>query len=371
VQSSFNRNRTDALSGSVQWYRGRHNVTGGGDFRRQEFNYLSQQDPRATFTFTGAAFGSDVADFLRGVPDTASINYGNADKYLRQSVYDAYLTDDWRLRPELTLNIGLRWEYGAPITELKDRLVNLDVASDFSAVVPVLANNPTGLLTGQHYPTSLIRPDRNNVEPRLGISWRPIPASSIVVRGGYGIYADTSVYQATALQLAEQAPLARSLSVNNANCAQTLKAGPIPCSSTTTNTFGVDPNFRVGYAQTWQLSIQRDLPYALQLTTTYLGVKCTRGVQEFLPNTYALGATNHALNVPSASFIAPRTATLPAKPAPSNSVGVFAAVLPLHCSTPTRNRSTTTPYWAARDSSQPVPPRRPPRPPALRRTGSI
>ena len=292
VQSSFNRNRTDALSASAQWYRGPHNVTAGGDFRQQEFNYFSQQDPRGTFTFTGAALGSDLTDFLNGVPDAASINYGNADKYLRQSVYDLYLTDDWRLRPELTLTLGVRWEYGAPITELKNRLVNLDVSPGFSAVSPVLASNPSGPLTGQQYPTSLLRPDRRNIEPRLGISWRPIPGSSTVVRGGYGIYADTSVYQATALQLAEQAPLARSLSVSNASCPQTLRAGPTPCSSTTANTFGVDPNFRVGYAQTWQISVQRDLPFALQLTGTYLGVKGTRGVQEFLPNTYALGAAN-------------------------------------------------------------------------------
>ena len=298
VQSSFDRNRTDALSASVVHYRGRHNVTAGGDFRRQEFNYFSQGDPRGTFTFTGAALGSDVGDFLHGVPDAASINYGNADKYLRQSVYDLYVTDDWHLRPELTVNIGLRWEYGAPITELKDRLVNLDVSSGFAAVAPVPATSPVGTLTGQHYPSSLIRPDRNNVEPRIGISWRPIPASSMVVRAGYGIYADTSVYQATALQMAEQAPLAVSLSINNATCAQTLRNGPTPCSSTTTNTFGVDPNFRVGYAQTWQISVQRDLPYALQVTTTYLGVKGTRGVQEFLPNTYALGVANPCSQCP-------------------------------------------------------------------------
>ena len=56
----------------------------------------------------------------------------------RQSVYDVYLTDDWRLRPELTINAGIRWEYGAPITELYGRLVNLDIVPGFSAEAPVL-----------------------------------------------------------------------------------------------------------------------------------------------------------------------------------------------------------------------------------------
>src|SRR5207248_1480280 len=121
-----------------------------------------QQDPRGTFTFTrastqgsaastsvGGADLADFADFLLGVPDTSSIAFGNADKYFRESVYDAYITDDWRIRPEFTLNAGIRWEYGAPITELFGRLVNLDIASGFAAVAPVVANDPFGPLTGQ------------------------------------------------------------------------------------------------------------------------------------------------------------------------------------------------------------------------------
>ena len=299
ANSAFNRNRTEAVSGSVQYYRGRHNITAGGDFRRLEYNYLTQQNPRGTYTFTGAATGvSDFADFLRGRPDTSNIAFGNADKYLRQSVYDAYLTDDWRLRPELTLNIGLRWEYSAPITELKGRLVNLDVEPNFSRVAPVLGYASAGSLTGQRYPASLLRPDRLGIEPRVGVSWRPVPGSSIVVRAGYGVYSDTSVYQATALALAQQAPLSKSLSVqNSALCPLTLANGFIPCAATTADTFGVDPNFRVGYAQTWQLAVQRDLPAALQMTATYLGIKGTRGVQEFLPNTYPLGSVNPCLAV--------------------------------------------------------------------------
>lgn len=298
AQSSLDRNRSDMVTVSAQWYRGRHNVSAGGDFRREEFNYLSQQDPRGTFTFTGAANGTDLADFLAGIPDTASINYGNADKYLRHGVSDAYVVDDWRLRPELTLNLGVRWEYGAPLTEVKQRLANLDVLGNFTAVSTVTAQDPVGSLTGEHYPTSLLRPDYSHAEPRVGLAWRPIPASSLVIRAGYGIYADTSVYQSTALQLAEQQPFARSLSVNNSDCAQTLRSGPTPCSNTTTTTVAVDPNFRVGYAQAWSLSAQRDFPGALLMTASYAGVKGTRGVQDFLPNTYPSGAVNPCPSCP-------------------------------------------------------------------------
>ena len=71
--------------------------------------------------------GSDLADFLIGIPDASAIAFGNADKYFREPVYDAYFTDDWRVLPILTINAGMRWDYSAPITELFGRLVNLDV----------------------------------------------------------------------------------------------------------------------------------------------------------------------------------------------------------------------------------------------------
>lgn len=301
--STYNRSETNGLSYSIQWNHLRHNVTAGGDFRRQEFNNLQQQNPRGTFAFNGEATastvggkssgGSDVADFLLGIPDTSQIAFGNADKYLRQSVYDAYLNDDWRVSPELTLNIGLRWEYGAPMTELHGRLVNLDLASGFSAEAPVLASSPRGALSGQTYPASLIRPDRSGLAPRLGVAWRPISGSSLLVRAGYGISNDTSVYQTTALAMSQQAPLSRSVSVqNSAACPLTLADGFTPCAGTTADNFAVDPNFRVGYAQTWQLQLQRDLPGSLQMVATYTGIKGTRGVQEVLPNTYPVGGIN-------------------------------------------------------------------------------
>ena len=309
ANSAFNRNRTDAFSGSAAIYRGRHNITVGVDFRKQEYNDLFEQNPRGAFTFTGLATGgtgsnsansgSDFADFLLGIPDTSSIAFGNADKYFRQAVYDVYANDDWRILSNLTINAGIRWDYGGPMTELKGRLVNLDIASNFTAVAPVLGSNPAGPLTGTHYPSSLIRPDLRGFEPRIGIAWRPIPASTVLVRASYGVYDDTSVYQTFVPQLAQQAPLSTSLSVqNSAGCKLTLASGFNPCSSVTADTFAVDPNLRIGYSQNWQLSVQRDLPGALQITTTYAGVKGTHGAQQILPNTYPIGATSSCPSCP-------------------------------------------------------------------------
>jgi hypothetical protein len=298
--SAYNRNETNGVTVQVDWNKFRHNVAMGGDFRRQQSNILTQANPRGSFSFSGAAtsngvpgLGSDLADFLLGVPDASAISYGNADKYLRQSVYDLFIRDDFRVNPQLSVNAGLRWEYGSPITELKGRLVNLDITPDFTAQTPVVGSSPVGTLTGKHYPASLVHADYSRPEPRIGIAWRPISGSSLLVRSGYDVTNDTSVYQSAAMAMATQAPLSNSLSLNNTSCALTLQNGfPTTCLFITKQSFAIDPNFRVAYVQTWNLSAQRDLPGSLQMIVTYLGNKGTRGVQEYLPNTYAYGGTN-------------------------------------------------------------------------------
>jgi trimeric autotransporter adhesin len=312
ARPAFNRNQTNAFSWAMFWGRDRHNLSFGADFRRQQFNDLSQQNPRGTFTFTGAASrsrsagsgaagtGSDLADFILGAPDVSSIAFGNADKYLRASSYDGFFTDDWRINPGLTLNAGVRWEYGSPISELYGRLVNLDIARGFTAVVPVVGYAPVGSLTGTRYPCALIRPDRTGLQPRVGISWRPLAASSMIIRGGYGVYYNTSVYNTIALQMAQQPPLSKSFSAQNEptdplTLADAFNGSP----SSTANTFAVDPNFRVGYVHSWQLSVQRDLPGALVMAATYLGSSGNHGTQMFLPNTYPTGAANPCTSCPA------------------------------------------------------------------------
>jgi hypothetical protein len=297
ANSSFNRNRSDDVSVSTLIYRGKHNITAGAEFNKREYNDDFQQNPRGTFTFNGlaTASGSALADFLIGFPDGSAIAYGNANKYFREPVYNAYINDDWRVLPILTINAGLRWDYGAPITELHGNLVNLDVNSGFTAAQPVEGSNAVGPVTGMHYPSSLIEPERRMVEPRIGLTWRPIPASTVVIKAGYGLYPDTSVYQNIVLNMAQQYPLSTSLSVANGTACpltlangfpSTVTNGLVACSKTTPDTFAIDPHFRIGYLQNWQVSVQRDLPFALQMTATYNGIKGTHGPQEILPNSY-------------------------------------------------------------------------------------
>ena len=268
----------------------RHALGYGADFRRQQFNLLSQQNARGAFTFTGAATGNDFADFLLSIPTASSLAFGNADKYFRQSVANAYLTDDWRVTTKITLNLGVRWEYESPITELYGRLVNLDIAPGFLSATPVIAG------TSQN---ALLRSDKSGFEPRIGLAWRPRAASSLVLRAGYGLYRDTNVYRAIADQMAQQSPLSKSLSVQNTPAQPlSLADGFQGSPSVTATTFAIDPKFRVGNAQNWQLSIQQDLPQAMQMTITYLGIKGTHVPQRILPNTFPSGAQNPCAGCP-------------------------------------------------------------------------
>jgi hypothetical protein len=285
--SFYNRRETNSISVSMNWNHTRHNVNFGGGFNRLEFNYLTELNPDGSLSFTGAATrssagagGSDVADFLLGIPDTSRIAFGNADKYLRQTTSNLFLLDDFRMSPEFTVNAGVRWEYGSPVSEIKGRLVNLDVAPGFSTATPVVGSNP------------LLQHDYSRPEPHISIAWRPISGSSLLIRSGYDVNNDTSVYQSASSAMAQQMgppsnPLSTSLQISNSIACPFNIFSPFAqqsCSTTSPDAFAIDPHFRVGYVQTWNLAVQRDLPFSLQTIVTYLGIKGTRGVQEFLPN---------------------------------------------------------------------------------------
>ena len=275
-----NRNQTMEFSSTLNWSHFDHNAAFGGGVSRLEFNEWKQTNPRGGFSFTGANTGNDLADFLKGLPDTASLDYGAADRYFRQLRSYLFATDDWRVSDSLTLDLGVRWEYEAPMTETQGRLANLAVGNNFTAATPVVSGSP-------------LRPDRNGIEPRLGLAWEPFAASSMIVKAGYGVYYDTSVYTALAEAMARQAPLDRSLQVaSTATTPLTLATALLTPAGATPTLLGVQPNFRIGYVQTWSLSVQRDLPANMAMVVSYLGNKGTHGVQRFLPNSYAPGGVN-------------------------------------------------------------------------------
>jgi hypothetical protein len=271
--------------------RGLHNITVGGDVRAHAVDLRSQQDPRGTLTFTGALTGNAFGDFLLGVPATSAIASGDGDTRLRAASYDAYVNDDWRIRPNLTLNAGVRWEFESPFTETSNQLVNLEVGPGFSTVRPVTASAADA---------SLIAADWRGVQPRVAISWRPSLGSALVVRAGYGIYRSPGVYESLARLLAEQPPFSKTFRIQNSREPPLTLAQPFSVApGGTTNTFAVDAHFRSAAAQTWQASVQRELPASLTLTAAYLGTKGGRLIQASLPNTFPPGGADPCPSCPS------------------------------------------------------------------------
>ena len=83
-----------------------------------------------------------MADFLLGFPQSTSLRFGSPSNYFRGSSYAAFVQDEWKARPNLSLNLGLRYELFAPLSERYDRLANLDLAPGLTAVAPVTPGQP-------------------------------------------------------------------------------------------------------------------------------------------------------------------------------------------------------------------------------------
>jgi hypothetical protein len=269
--------QTYTISDSMSLTRGKHGWTWGGDFRRQLIDTSNATNARGTFIFNGAATGLPLADFLLGFAQETSLQSG-ADEYnFRSKTFDLFVQDNWRIAKNLTFNLGVRYEYVTPFIELSNQLVNLDVAPDFSAVAPVLPGQ-IGPITGKKFPDGLVNPDRNNFAPRLGLAWKPW--AKTVVRAGYGINYNIGQYGLMATQLGFQPPFA----VAQTNPAPTLTsltlengfpAGITSSANHITNTYAVDPNYKLAYVQSWNLNIQQEIKTSLVVNIGYTGSKGT------------------------------------------------------------------------------------------------
>ena len=305
--ASYSRSATSSagFNDAVSWRKGKSNWSFGGGFTRSFNNTDTDANARGTFTFTGlstsllnangnvvAGTGFDFADFLLGFPQSNSIRYGSSNTYFRSNNYFAFAQDDWRLASNLTLNLGLRYEYFSPWSEKYGRIANLDIAPGFSAV-SVVTPGTTGQYSGIVYPSSLIQPDRNNFAPRTGLAWKPKAKSSVVVRLGYGWYYNPGVYNQFMNRLSAQPPFAQSTTVTTSlTNPLTLASGltVTPAGKTILNTFAVDTNYRDMYAQSWTASVQSGLPGALVGELSYLGTKGTRLDVQIMPNQAAPGS---------------------------------------------------------------------------------
>jgi hypothetical protein len=265
--------QTYTVSDTVTLRRGKNNWRFGADYRRMLQSFESAKNAEGSFTFTGFASGLDFADFLLGLPQLSSIQSGATSYNFRANSFDLFAQNDWRVRANLTINAGLRYEYYGPYTEANNEIANLDVQSGFSGADVVLPGQ-TGTFNGQ-YPNSLIRPERGNFAPRIGFAWKPLKLT--VVRAGYGINYNLAQYGSMIQNFAFQPPFALAATNVAASVGQlTLQnAFPAIVPGTVTNNFAVDPNYRLGYVQIWNLNFQRELPRGIIVNAGYNGAKGT------------------------------------------------------------------------------------------------
>lgn len=303
-------NQTVSFSDFVSYSHKKHNMRFGGDLRRVHADQVGGNNVVGSFIFSGlvtqspadqaatlnnnggngggitrqASTGSALADFLIGQPQETKIQAGLYKTYLRETVYDFFAQDDFRVTSGVTLNYGLRYEYFAPYVEKNNRLVNLDHNADFTVVQPVLAGG-TGSLNGG-YPRSLVNPDRTMFSPRFGFAWRPKFLKQTVLRGGYGLNYNTGQYGTFAQSLAFQPPFATtqnntlSTKSNQTGCNITQPGAPtnltlangFACATKAIqNNYAVNRDYRLGHVQVFNLDVQKSLPHGVVVNAGYNG----------------------------------------------------------------------------------------------------
>lgn len=264
--------------------RGDHSLKFGFDFLRiQKFSF-AQNNTEGTFTFNGNVTGNAVADLLLG----DAFNYTEQSlaptAYLFANSYEMYAQDDWKVRPSLTVNLGLRWTIFASPPSGLDKY---DAISGFSPqlykpseapqivpdgqIRPGTGNLLNGIFTpgnlqGLDLPRGLRKTRYIMPGPRLGFAWSPFGSKTTVVRGGYGIFYhwDNSNQE----NLRNNPPFTSS-----ANIANTKLSNPAGGTNRLfpANVAAFDPNYLYPDVQQWSLSVQRQLPRNVVVSVAYVG----------------------------------------------------------------------------------------------------
>ena len=161
--------------------RGTHSLKFGAGVERMQNNYLSESNPAGTWTF------GTLSDFLTNKPKSFAALLADSvltPRGVRQTLFGAYLQDDWRWRPNLTVNLGLRYEMVTVPYEVQGKFVNLLNLTDPlpSCAKPIAGCAATPLSS------LFLNPTLRNFEPRFGFAWDPFRNGKTAVRGGFGIF---------------------------------------------------------------------------------------------------------------------------------------------------------------------------------------
>jgi hypothetical protein len=284
------RQRHTQFVDNLTWIRGSHTVKTGVDVRRNSTSNFPGGSGFVSrvfgaFSFTGVYTGFSYADFLLGIPQTSNrVNPAPLYSLVNTDVA-AFVQDDWKITPRLTLNIGLRYDFNPAYHEPRGLFFHFDpgtgrlivpnersrasVNALFPAnLAPIVVASEAGL------PEKLFFSDRNNLFPRFGLAFRPFRDARTVIRGGYGIYTD--VMDASLYDNTVGGPFLSDETFTNSIVGGVPRFafprafpegfGAIGVQNFTAN----DPSLRIPYIQQWSLTVEREF-YDTGIRVSYIG----------------------------------------------------------------------------------------------------
>ena len=184
-----------SVSDSLDLIRGKHEIHIGGVFRANQMNIRNNAFQDGFVVETGAFSGSDISDMLLGMMGVFAAHdqtFLGATTGRRWKLYRPFIQDDWRVMPNLTLNLGFAWALATPTTEVQNRQANFDVQT-LQWYVP---KGSPGIAGCSNCVTTDgragIQFDKKALEPRIGFAWKPMGSDKTAVRGGYAIFHDSA-----------------------------------------------------------------------------------------------------------------------------------------------------------------------------------
>jgi outer membrane receptor protein involved in Fe transport len=278
----------------VTWNKGKHSIKIGGDVLRVQYYQPTNSNFNGTFTFNGKLTNDGFGDFLLGSPSSTSRKIGTVTNHIYSSAFGFFVQDDYKVTPNLTLNLGLRYEIQKMPYEKNGLMSNYipSIGKVLLAGVSTVPNWQTivanagltglvGLASDYGVPYSLVNTNYDNFAPRVGFAWRPFGNNRTVVRSGYGIFYTGSRLSAIRTDLTGGFPysISQSFTGSTSNPSLLTLSNPFPASLTkvtgvtTANGFEVNPPSP--YLESWNFTIERELGLGVGLEAGYSGSKGT------------------------------------------------------------------------------------------------
>ncbi len=256
-EPSFRGDYTAVLSDGMSWVHGKHTLKFGGEFRRNSANNYSYTP--GTFSFP------TINAFINDQANSFSANPSNRSSRIFVNALGAYVQDSYKVRPNFTLELGLRYDWNGTPSEAENRFVVFDPVADSLLHV----GGSSGNLSEPYNQNAL------NFEPRVGFAWDVFKTGKTVVRSAYGIVVDSpNTGQVTAL--AQNPPYAFPVSFSpTASLPSVSFANAFAAAGGIVSPSSVIRNFKNDYIQSWNFNIQQKLTPSISMMAGYFATKGT------------------------------------------------------------------------------------------------